>query len=365
MKRQRQRAVRLSSSEGVEEWKRQLLSFPVPSAFGSSTDTALTDLSSSAPATTTDSSDLFSPTPWIPLFSSSDAVPTSSDLISSAAGTSGSTAADLTGTGSSSLSASSSAASSSIDELSSPTFGPSVSTVVSAFTTLTVSGTDQPAYTTLFVTATTPSPSPSLQPPTADSGSQLSSSARAGAIAGGVIGGVALLAIALAFLFCLARRRRSTEEDEGEEIRWPEMRDRAAGFYVARTRPTGRAGFGADEEGEEAVARSEEAYVLPRARSTSPFQSLFYHQPAQPGASPVFANIPASAVITHPSTPHTLTSPHLPSSSVGHGTEESTFHEGTERQLLEPEERQQVYSGTGADRWRRKLSVVNKDVDEE
>ncbi|GAA5962224.1 hypothetical protein JCM21900_000128 [Sporobolomyces salmonicolor] len=341
-------------------------------------DSAPTDFLSSASATATDSSDLFGPTPWIPPFSSSDAVPTSSDLTPSAAVTSGSTAADLTVTESSSLSASSSAASSSIDELSSPTFGPSVSTVVSAFTTLTVSGTDQPAYTTLFVTAPASFSSPSLQPATTNSGSQLSS-ARAGAIAGGVIGGVAFLAIALAFFFCIARRRGSTEEDEGEEIRWPEMRDRAAGFYVARTRPTGRAGFAADEEGEEAAARSEETYVLPHARSTSPFQSLFYHQPAQPGASAVPSNLPASTTTTHPSTPQALpfstkglpstpyfsSAPHLQSSSEGHGTEESTFYEGKEGQLLEPEERQQVYSGTGTDRSRRKLSVVNKDVDEE
>ncbi|GAA5820318.1 hypothetical protein JCM11251_005571 [Rhodosporidiobolus azoricus] len=314
---------------------------------------------------------------------------------------------------------SSSSPSTPTDDVSSPTFGPSsvISTQASAFAfaTVTSGGVVIALSSTSLVTLTlAEADDPAARPGTtrlSAGGSGLSSSARAGAIAGGVVGGVLLLAaIGFLALWAMKRRRRS---DEDEDIRWPEMGSRGHGGlagYVAPTRDTGRRGFGEEEDEDEQVS-PHSSYDptrppgIPSTRSTSPFQSTFYHSqphappptasfnvtPTGPTRQPTYAST-VSALSRSNTAPTVAALPPLGSGGIGsgftttptsrsatplgggtrpasagtssaaHGGGEGTGESGfstpaaggretpflrrsTEEEERDPEERQQVYSG--------------------
>ncbi|KAL4066940.1 hypothetical protein V8B97DRAFT_1869984 [Scleroderma yunnanense] len=98
-------------------------------------------------------------------------------------------------------------------------------------------------------------PSSSSAAPT-QSGSGSDSSVGSGTIIGlSVAGGVALIAI-ISFFIWKVTRKRFSDFDDGEAIKWPELNSHGGEGHALPTNSTGRAGFGAENESELNLARA-------------------------------------------------------------------------------------------------------------
>ncbi|KAG2035026.1 hypothetical protein BDR03DRAFT_963482 [Suillus americanus] len=119
---------------------------------------------------------------------------------------------------------------------------------------VTTNSAGQEVTSTLVVTAApTASPS-STQSSSASSGS--SSGLGTGSIVGlSVAGGVAVIGI-ISFFIWKFTRKRFTDFDDNEAIKWPELNTHGSDVHALPTKSTGRSGFGVENESEVNLARA-------------------------------------------------------------------------------------------------------------
>ncbi|KAG2341842.1 hypothetical protein BDR05DRAFT_964909 [Suillus weaverae] len=119
---------------------------------------------------------------------------------------------------------------------------------------VTTNSAGQEVTSTLVVTAApTASPS-STQSSSASSGS--SSGLGTGSIIGlSVAGGVAVIGI-ISFFIWKFTRKRFTDFDDNEAIKWPELNTHGSDTHALPTKSTGRSGFGVENESEVNLARA-------------------------------------------------------------------------------------------------------------